>query len=59
MKANHNRLADFKIGEVVVVNLANWQNESKSQQLVHKISINNVVVNLANWQNESKSQPRY
>ena len=33
MKANHNDPDKLVTGEAVVVNLANWQNESKSQLL--------------------------
>ena len=56
MKANHNNVPDTYENFYVVVNLANWQNESKSQPVHKHESTNNVVVNLANWQNESKSQ---
>ena|GEM_PF-2549820 len=32
MKANHNKFLDTYLNKDVVVNLANWQNESKSQR---------------------------
>ena len=56
MKANHNHKAETGKLFIVVVNLANWQNESKSQLNLFRCRIADVVVNLANWQNESKSQ---
>ena len=56
MKANHNKTENKQNTVIVVVNLANWQNESKSQLLRNWDFLNTVVVNLANWQNESKSQ---
>ena|GEM_PF-757457 len=56
MKANHNTLLFKLIIRLVVVNLTNWQNESKSQPYLCGMKIKEVVVNLTNWQNESKSQ---
>ena len=59
MKANHNGAHGFLQEGIVVVNLANWQNESKSQLQFRLLFLRCVVVNLANWQNESKSQHVY
>ena len=56
MKANHNEGIVTALSSIVVVNLTNWQNESKSQLTSDSTFEEIVVVNLTNWQNESKSQ---